>query len=142
MADHNCALDHAEKSLRELVEAGATNKVLKREQLSDTVVLLKLENPLIARSAKPGQFVVVRATSEGERIPLTISEADPHGGTITIIFQIVGASTIELSKIKEGKPVMDVCGPLGRPSEIEKFGTVVCVGGGSGSPFSGRSLRR
>jgi ferredoxin--NADP+ reductase len=132
---HDCALAAAERSLRELVEAGASNKVLRKEQLSDTIVLFELDNPLIARSAKAGQFVVVRPNPIGERIPLTISDTDPVKGTITIIFQVVGRTTIELSRIKQGECVPDVCGPLGMPTEIEKYGTVLCIGGGVGIAF-------
>lgn len=133
--EHNCKLSSAEKSLREVVEAGASNRVLRKEKLAESVVLFELDNPLIARSAKAGQFVIVRPCDEGERIPLTISDADPEKGTITIIFQVVGGTTIKLSKIEEGECVPDVCGPLGLPTEIENFGTAVCVGGGVGIAF-------
>ncbi|MEN6371866.1 MAG: sulfide/dihydroorotate dehydrogenase-like FAD/NAD-binding protein [Armatimonadota bacterium] len=132
---HDCALAAAEKSIRELVESNATNKVVRKERLSDTVVLFELDNPLIARSAKAGQFVIIRPGTESERIPLTISDADPAKGTITIIFQIVGRTTMELSRIEQGQSVPDVCGPLGTPTEIEKFGTCICVGGGVGIAF-------
>ncbi|HPP73858.1 MAG TPA: sulfide/dihydroorotate dehydrogenase-like FAD/NAD-binding protein [Armatimonadota bacterium] len=132
---HDCALTAAERSLREIVEAGATNKVLRKEKLSDTIVLFELDNPLIARNAVAGQFVVVRPNTLGERIPLTISDADKVRGTITIIFQVVGRTTMELARIKEGECVPDVCGPLGTPSEIENYGTAICVGGGVGIAF-------
>jgi ferredoxin--NADP+ reductase len=132
---HDCALTKAERSIRELVEAGASNKVLRKERLNDTIVLFELDSPLIARSAKAGQFVVVRPNACGERIPLTISDANPTKGTITIIFQTVGRTTMELSRIEEGECVPDVCGPLGMPTEIENFGTAVCVGGGVGIAF-------
>ncbi|MEN6519545.1 MAG: sulfide/dihydroorotate dehydrogenase-like FAD/NAD-binding protein [Armatimonadota bacterium] len=132
---HDCALAAAEKSIRELVESNATNKVVRKERLSDTVVLFELDNPLIARSAKAGQFVIIRPGTESERIPLTISDTDPVKGTVTIIFQVVGRTTMELSRIEQGESVPDVCGPLGTPTEIEKFGTCICVGGGVGIAF-------
>lgn len=132
---HDCALASAERSLRELVESDATNRVIRKEQVSDTIVLFELDNPLIARSAKAGQFVIVRPGTESERIPLTISDADPVKGTITIIFQVVGRTTMELSRIEQGQSVPDVCGPLGTPTEIENFGTSICVGGGVGIAF-------
>jgi ferredoxin--NADP+ reductase len=132
---HDCRLDREERSLREILEAGATNRVLRREQLDESIILFELDNPLIARGAKAGQFVVVRPSDCGERIPLTISDSDKDRGTITIIFQVVGRSTMELARIKEGECVPDVCGPLGLPTEIEKFGTAICVGGGVGIAF-------
>lgn len=132
---HNCALTAAERNLREILEVGATNKVLRKEMLSDTVVLFELDNPLIARSAKAGQFVIVRPCEFGERIPLTISDADKERGTITIIFQIVGRTTMELSRIELGECICDVCGPLGKPTEIENYGTAITVGGGVGIAF-------
>lgn len=132
---HNCRLDGAERSLREIMEAGASNRVMRREQLNTNIILFELENPLIARGAKAGQFVVVRPSENGERIPLTISDSDKERGTITIIFQVVGRSTMELARIAEGDCVPDVCGPLGAPSEIENFGTAIMVGGGVGIAF-------
>jgi ferredoxin/flavodoxin---NADP+ reductase len=132
---HSCRLDQKERSLRELLEAGATNEVLRKEQLNAGMILFELDNPLIARGAKAGQFVVVRPSELGERIPLTISDSDKERGTITIIFQVVGRSTMELAKIQQGERVPDVCGPLGTPSEIENFGTAIVVGGGVGIAF-------
>jgi len=132
---HDCAIVSAERSLRELLEAGVTNRVLRKERLAGSIILFELENPLVARSAKAGQFVVVRPNRYGERIPLTISDTDPGRGTITIIFQIVGRTTMELGRIEEGQCVPDVCGPLGRPSEIERYGTTLSVGGGVGIAF-------
>ncbi|MBI2843575.1 MAG: sulfide/dihydroorotate dehydrogenase-like FAD/NAD-binding protein [Armatimonadetes bacterium] len=132
---HDCALAAAERSVRELIEAGASNRILRKEYLCDTVVLFELDNPLVARSARAGEFVVVRPALQGERIPLTISDADPKRGTITIIFQIVGRTTMELARLEQGECVPDVCGPLGKPTEIENFGTALCVGGGVGIAF-------
>jgi ferredoxin--NADP+ reductase len=132
---HDCAIVCAERSLRELLEAGVTNRVLRKERLAESIILFELDNPLVARRAKAGQFVVVRPNQYGERIPLTISDTDPDRGTITIIFQIVGRTTMELGQIEEGECVRDVCGPLGRPTEIEHYGTTLSVGGGVGIAF-------
>ncbi len=132
---HDCRLDKQERSLREILEAGATNRVIRKVQLNESIVLFELDNPLIARGAKAGQFVVVRPSDCGERIPLTISDSDKERGTITIIVQVVGRSTMELARINEGECVPDVCGPLGLPTEIENFGTAVAVGGGVGIAF-------
>ncbi len=96
------------------------------------VCFFEIEAPDIARKAKPGQFVIIRPNEKGERIPLTISKANPEAGTIRIIFQVVGKTTAYLSTFKEGDSILDVIGPLGKPTDIEKVGTVVCVGGGTG----------
>ena len=88
--------------------------------------------PEIARKRKAGQFIVLMIDERGERIPLTIADSDSEKGTITIIFQIVGKTTAELAKLDEGDCILNVLGPLGNPTEIEKFGTAVCIGGGVG----------
>jgi ferredoxin--NADP+ reductase len=109
------------------------NKILEKLQLSDQVFKMKLEAPLIAEERKAGQFVIVQKdTNYGERIPLTIADADPEEGSITIIFQTVGKTTIELSQFEPGDSIENVLGPLGQPTHIEQVGTVVCVGGGIG----------
>ncbi|HOP86280.1 MAG TPA: bifunctional dihydroorotate dehydrogenase B NAD binding subunit/NADPH-dependent glutamate synthase [Syntrophorhabdaceae bacterium] len=108
------------------------NEIVEKQQLAPSITLFKLYVPNIAEKAKPGQFVVVRADDYAERIPLTIADFDRDAGTITIIFQVVGASTQKLEKFQKGQTILDVVGPLGKPSHIEKFGTVVCVGGGVG----------
>lgn len=104
----------------------------KKELVKNTACQFVIHAPGIAVKAKPGQFVVLRATETGERIPLTIARAVPEEGTITIFVQIVGKTTSLLSTLNPGDSILDVMGPLGRPTEIEKFGTVVCVGGGIG----------
>jgi len=91
-----------------------------------------IQAPEIAAKAKPGQFIILRDYDNGERIPLTIADLDPEQGLVIIIFQEVGRSTIDLGKMEEGNYLQDFVGPLGRPSEIENFGNVVCVGGGVG----------
>jgi ferredoxin--NADP+ reductase len=97
-----------------------------------TVILNELEAPLIARKAKPGQFVILKASEEGERIPLTMAETDADKGTITIIYMVVGKSTALFKTLQVGDEYQDVIGPLGKPTHVEKVGTVVCVGGGTG----------
>jgi len=97
-----------------------------------TVCELILEAPKIAAKAEPGQFVVVRANETGERIPLTMADTDSERGTITIIFQVVGKTTALMRTFEVGDSIMDVIGPLGKPTHVENVGTVVCVGGGTG----------
>ncbi len=108
-------------------------KIVHREEMSDgTVVLNELESPKIARKAKPGQFVILKANETGERIPLTMAETNPDKGTLTIIYQVVGKSTALFKTLQVGDGYQDVIGPLGKPTHIEKLGKVVCVGGGTG----------
>ncbi len=107
-------------------------KILKKEIICPDISKFVIEAPDIAEQAKPGQFIVVRIDQKGERIPLTICGSDKKAGTITMIFQQVGKTTKHLACLKEGDSLSDVLGPLGIPSEIEKYGKVVCVGGGVG----------
>ena len=93
---------------------------------------LVLEAPQIAGKARPGHFVILRMNEKGERIPLTIADTDPEKGTITIVYLVMGKSTAVLESLNAGDAILDVCGPLGRATHIEKRGTVVCVGGGTG----------
>ncbi len=109
-------------------------KILKKKLLAHGVKRLELDAPEIARRARPGQFVVLRIHEEGERIPLTIADARPEEGVLVIVFQEVGKSTMLLGTLNEGDSIMDLIGPLGKPTEIERFGTVVCVAGGVGTP--------
>jgi len=107
--------------------------IVKREEMANgTVVMNEIEVPLIARKAKPGQFVILKATETGERIPLTMADTNPEKGTITIIYMIVGKSTALFKTLQEGDCYQDVIGPLGKPTHIENVGNVVCVGGGTG----------
>lgn len=109
------------------------NKILVKKQLSADVYMMRIEAPLIARERKAGQFIILQLDSHfGERIPLTIADADPVAGTITLIFQAVGGTTKKLSLKNEGDFIENLLGPLGQPTHVEKFGTVVCVGGGIG----------
>ena len=108
-------------------------KIVKREEMAEgTVILNEIEAPLIAKKAKPGQFVILKANEEGERIPLTMADTDPEKGTITIIYMVVGKSTALFKTLQVGDAYQDVIGPLGKPTEIEKVGNIVCVGGGTG----------
>lgn len=108
------------------------NKIVRKEQFSEKVFLFEIEAPLIAKSRKAGNFVIVRVGKKGERMPLTIADADIDKGTITIVVQKVGLSSIKLCDLNVGDYVTDVVGPLGNPTHIEKFGTVICAGGGVG----------
>ncbi len=108
-------------------------KIVKREEMSaGTVILNEIEAPLIAAKAKPGQFVILKANEEGERIPLTIADKDTDKGTLTVIYMVVGKSTALFKSLQEGDGYQDVIGPLGKPTHLEKIGNVVCVGGGTG----------
>ena len=108
------------------------NKIVEKEHFSEHVVKLVMEAPLIARSRRAGHFVIVRADEGGERIPLTIADADTEKGTITLIIQEIGVSTKKICALEVGDSLADVVGPLGQATHIEKFGTVVCCGGGVG----------
>lgn len=108
------------------------NRIISKEHFSEKVFKLVIEAPLIAKSRKAGHFVIVRVGEKGERMPLTIAEADPIKGTITLVVQEVGLSSTRLCELKEGDYITDVVGPLGKATHIENFGTVVCAGGGVG----------
>ncbi len=107
-------------------------KILKRRELNPTVTLLEVEAPRVAAKAKAGQFVILIPDEGGERIPLTVAGCDKETGAVTVIFQIVGATTIRLNAKKEGDFIHDFVGPLGRPTEVEGFRKVAVVGGGVG----------
>ncbi len=106
--------------------------IREKQELSSQCKLLVVEAPLIAAKAKAGHFVILRVDETGERIPLTIANSNPQQGTITIIFQEVGKTTAKLGKLNVGEAIQDVVGPLGKPINIENYGTVVCIGGGIG----------
>lgn len=109
------------------------NKIIKKKQFSEKVYLFEIEAPLIAKSRKAGNFVIIRVGNKGERMPLTIADSDVNKGTITLVVQKVGLSSIKLCSLNEGDYVTDVVGPLGNPTHIENFGTVICAGGGVGA---------
>lgn len=108
------------------------NKVVKKEYLSEKVVRIEVEAPLIARSRKPGNFIILRVDEKGERMPLTIVDADTKKGTISLIVQKVGVSSAKLIALNEGDYLTDMVGPLGKATEIRKVGTVLACGGGVG----------
>lgn len=107
-------------------------KIVKKEQLAPKEFAMWVEAPRVATHSKPGQFVVLRPNEKGERIPLTVSDMKPEQGLIRIIFQVVGKTTEMLATFEEGESIKDVAGPLGTPSEIDNYGTVLLIGGGVG----------
>ncbi len=108
-------------------------RLVERKEMSEgTVILNEIEAPSIARKARPGQFVILKANETGERIPLTMADTDPDKGTITVVYQVVGKSTALFKTLQVGDGYQDVIGPLGKPTHLEKVGKVVCVGGGTG----------
>jgi ferredoxin--NADP+ reductase len=111
-----------------------SHKIISKKQLSENVFTAKVKAPLIARARKPGQFIILSINNEySERIPLTIADADAQKGTIRLIWQRVGKTTAELSDMQIGDEIANISGPLGKPTHIENFGIVVCVGGGIGT---------
>ena len=111
-------------------------EIRKKENLCPTVVRMVIEAPLIAAKAKAGQFVILRATEDGERIPLTVADYDRVAGTVTIIFQVVGATTLTLSRLEVGERLQDFVGPLGRATETEGLHKVAVIGGGVGTAIA------
>lgn len=107
-------------------------KILEKQTLSDVIKLLVVEAPQVVRKAKAGQFVIVRTDEHGERIPLTIADYDQKAGTLTLVVQEIGKSTRQIGAMHVGDSLANVVGPLGHPTEIANYGTVVCVGGGVG----------
>ena len=110
-------------------------RIVSKREMAPAVTRLEVEAPRVARKAKAGQFVIVRADERGERIPLTIAERDPDRGTIAIVFQAVGFSTQQMAKLEVGDSLANVLGPLGRPTDVRRYGRVVCVAGGVGIAF-------
>ncbi|HPT32929.1 MAG TPA: sulfide/dihydroorotate dehydrogenase-like FAD/NAD-binding protein [Prolixibacteraceae bacterium] len=108
------------------------NRIIEKEYFSEKVVKLVVENPHIARSRKPGNFVILRVGEKGERFPLTIAGADTKKGTITLVVQTVGVSSTKLAALEPGECITDMVGPLGKPTHIEKKGTILAAGGGVG----------
>ena len=116
--------------LIELTEGLNLYKIVKKKRLTSQINLFEFSADEVARKAKPGQFIIIRIDEKGERIPLTIAGAKPEKGTITVACQEAGKTTKKLGKLREGDYIQDLVGPLGNPTEIKKFGTVLCVGGG------------
>ena len=111
-------------------------KIFKKQDLNPSVVLMQIESPEIARKAQPGQFIILRVDDEGERVPLTIAAYDAVEGTVTIVFQIVGKTTKQLSEMKQGDYLLDFVGPLGVPTHLEGYKKVAVIGGGLGSAIA------
>lgn len=107
-------------------------RIVEKDILNPTITRLVIEAPFVAKKAQPGQFIILRTYADSERIPFTVAGTDPKKGTVTIIYQIVGASTLELNQIKVGESLADFVGPLGKPSELEGLKHVAIVGGGAG----------
>ncbi|MFC1931965.1 sulfide/dihydroorotate dehydrogenase-like FAD/NAD-binding protein, partial [Chloroflexota bacterium] len=105
-------------------------KILLREDLVPNIHLFKIAAPAVAKKAQPGQFVVIRIDEKGERIPVTVADWDAKEGSVTVVFMEVGTTTRRLAKMKTGDSIADFVGPLGLPTHIDKYGTVVCVAGG------------
>jgi len=132
-----CSKTVGEKcKLADITPESVRNTIVRKERLSPVLTLFEIDAPLIARAAKPGQFVIVWTGERGERIPLTISDYDAAAGTITLIFQEVGRSTIELGRLEEGQGIPSLAGPLGKPTEIADYGTAVVIGGGVGTAIA------
>ena len=108
------------------------NEIVRKERFSESVFLMVVSAPEVARKAQAGQFVIVRATETGERIPLTIADFDRERGELVIVVQEVGKTTRLLGQLEPGDSILDLTGPLGRPTEVERLGTVCCIGGGVG----------
>ncbi len=108
------------------------NKIINKEQFSEKVYCFEVEAPLIAKSCKPGNFIIVRVDSKSERVPYTIAKSDTDKGTLTLVIQEVGLSSTKFCRLNPGDFVHDIVGPLGNPSRIENYGTVICAGGGIG----------
>ena len=108
-------------------------RIVKKEVLSASVKLLEIEAPRIASKARAGQFLILRVDERGERIPLTVADCDAGRGTVTVVFMEIGKTTLALGRLQQGEAILDVAGPLGNPTEIDRFGRVVCVAGGVGT---------
>ena len=117
-------------------------KIVEKEALNPTVTKMVVEAPLVARKAQPGQFIIYRASEDGERVPLTIADYDREKGTVTIIFQIVGGSTMELNTLNVGDSLVDFVGPLGMPSHLDGLKKVAVVGGGVGCAIAYPTAKR
>lgn len=111
------------------------NKIVKKEILGEKIKKIEVYAPLISKKAKPGQFIVLRVDEKGERIPLTIAGVNTEKGTITLIFQEVGTTTSKLGLLEENEEILDIVGPLGKPTEIKEYGNVCIIVGGVGSAF-------
>lgn len=110
------------------------HEIVNKEKLNEEMTQIDVKAPLVAEKIKPGQFIVIRMHEKGERIPLTFYKKDKEKGTVSMVYQKIGKSTHELDTYEEGDELLDVVGPMGTPADIENYGTVVCIGGGVGTP--------
>ena len=117
-------------------------KIVEKTPLNPTVTKMVIEAPLVAKKAQAGQFIIVRAKDDSERIPLTVADYDREAGTVTIIFQIVGGGTMELNTLNAGESVHDFVGPLGKPSHLDGLKKVAVVGGGVGCAIAYPTAKR
>jgi ferredoxin--NADP+ reductase len=108
------------------------NRIVEKKEIAPAIISMKVEAPLVAKKARAGQFIILMTDERGERIPLTIADWDREKGIVHTVFEVVGTTTEKLSRMKEGDELFSLVGPLGKPSEIKKYGTVVAVGGGTG----------
>jgi ferredoxin--NADP+ reductase len=108
------------------------NRIVEKKEIAPAIISMKVEAPLVAKKARAGQFIILMTDEKGERIPLTIADWDGEKGIVHTVFEVVGTTTEKLSRMKEGDELFSLVGPLGKPSEIKKYGTVVAVGGGTG----------
>jgi NAD(P)H-flavin reductase len=108
------------------------HKIVRTDTLAPSMFLMEVEAPKVAEKRKAGQFIILRVDETGERVPFTISDSDTARGTITIIYQVVGKTTEQMADLKVGDSLLDIVGPLGKPTHIEKFGSICCIGGGTG----------
>ncbi len=108
------------------------HKVVRTDTLAPSMFLMEVEAPKVAAKRKPGQFVILRIDEKGERVPFTVADSDSARGTITLIYQVVGKTTAKMANLGVGDAILDVVGPLGKPTHIEKVGSVVAIGGGTG----------
>lgn len=108
------------------------HKIVRIDTLAPSMCLMEVEAAKIAEKRKPGQFIILRINETGERVPFTIADSDTARGTLTLIYQVVGKTTAQMAALKVGDTLLDVVGPLGKPTHIEKIGTICCIGGGTG----------
>ena len=108
-------------------------KIISKKEICPNQYEIQIEAPFVVRNAKAGQFIIFRATKDGERVPLTIADVDKENGILTLVFMAVGYSTKQLAELNVGDELADLVGPLGQPTHIKKYGTVVCLAGGYGA---------
>jgi len=134
--DRHSPLSHAHVTIETECKGACVFKIVHAQFIAPGIKRFIIEAPRIARKQRPGQFVIIRVCENGERIPLTIEKSDPQNGTVNIVVQSIGKTTHLLNSLETGDSILDIVGPLGKPSEIENFGTVVAIGGGVGTAMA------